>query len=492
MARHGSTHTIDFIPPRSRYFDSGKFGRMFGKLPPFASDNPSVREALLELGKPGGLMDAQDPRDATAAELITNPAFSANNANNPRMTAGMTFLGQFIDHDMTFDPTSSLERQSDPEQIENFRVPTLALDNLYGAGPDANPHLYSRAHPAKFLIESSGRKDDLPRNGEGTALIGDPRNDENMIVSQLHLGFLKFHNAIVDTLAGRLHGAELFCEAQRLTRWHYQWILLHEFLPLTCGEEVVREVLDKGRRYYQWKNAPYIPVEFSVSAYRFGHSQVRPSYRANFTGNNGQPFFAFIFGNPGNNPADPDDLRGGARAPRRYVGWPTFFNFGDASSRPNKKIDTRLSSALFALPPTVVSNPSLPYNPNSLAQRNLLRHLTFALPSGQRVAQAMKLPVTEMPELAPLNLQHATPLWYYILKEAEVVQNGERLGPVGARIVAEVFIGLMQGDRTSYLSQEPDWTPTLPTVDAADRGKRFGMVDLLTLADPDAADVTKN
>ncbi len=496
MASHGSTSSHDFIPPRSRYYDSGKFGRLFGSLPPFASDNPSVRAALLELGKAGGVMDAKDKLDATPQALITDSSLNLGNVNNPRMTAGMTFLGQFIDHDMTLDVTSSLERQADPEQIDNFRTPTLALDNVYGSGPDASPHLYQRANPSKFLIESGGVKDDLPRNSEGVAIIGDPRNDENLIVSQLQLAFLKFHNAVVDRIASpSLRGAELFCEAQRLVRWHYQWIVLHEFLPLTCGEAMVADVLQHGRKFYKWKNEPYIPVEFSVAAYRFGHSQVRPSYRVNFTSNGGGAMFAMVFGNPGANPADPDDLRGRCRAPRRFIGWPTFFNFGDGNARPNKKIDTLLSSALFSLPPTVVASPSLPNNPGSLAQRNLLRHLTFALPSGQRVAKAMHIDVIDaaaMPELKALKLDTATPLWYYILKESELKAAGEHLGPVGGRIVAEVLIGLLQGDKQSYLSQDPDWTPSLPTVDASHQGSRFSMIDLLTIADPNAGKASMN
>ncbi len=494
MARHGHTNTSDYVPPRSRYSDKGKFGRMFGALPPFASDNPSVRKALLALGQPGGLMDAGDDLTASAKDLITNPAFNLSNLNNPRLSAGMTFFGQFIDHDMTFDPTSSLERQADPEQVTNFRTPTLSLDNLYGSGPDASPHLYSKKQPGKFLIESGGLKDDLPRNSERVALIGDPRNDENLIVSQLHLAFLKFHNAVMDQLSViGLTGAEQFCEAQRLVRWHYQWIILHEFLPLTCGEKTVNDILKNKRQFYEWNNEPFIPVEFSVAAYRFGHSQVRPSYRANFTGGTPDPeHFAMIFGPTGPDPLDPDDLRGGCRARRRFIGWPTFFDFGDGSVKPNKKIDAKLSSALFALPSSVVSNPSLPNNPNSLAQRNLLRHLTFALPSGQRVAKAMKIKVIKLPELKPFNLDQATPLWYYILKEAETLAKGEHLGPVGGRIVAEVIIGLLEGDNQSYLCQDPDWKPTLDTFDKSKKGESFRIIDLLAMADPTAGDKTVN
>lgn len=493
MGRHG-VYPHDIVPPQSKYFDSGRFGRLFGKLPAFASDTPEVRAALLDIGKPGGIMDAQDSTSASPADLITNPALSVNNPDNPKMTAGFTFLGQFLDHDMTLDTTSSLERQADPEYISNFRTPGLGLDNVYGSGPDGSPHLYDRVSTdpgIRFLIEDTGTpgKHDVPRNSQGAALIGDPRNDENLIISQLQLAFLKFHNAACDYVhseIGLTAPGAIFAEAQRLVRWHYQWIVLHEFLPATCGAAVVDDVLHNGRKFYKWHNEPYIPVEFSVAAYRFGHSQVRPSYRANFTGNpGGAPFFARIFAATPSDPTDPENLSGGCRAPRRFIDWPTFFDFDDGKSRHNKKIDTKLSSVLFELPGSVVANPDPKTNPRSLAQRNLLRHLTFSLPSGQRVARAMSLPELSKGDLSDLKkygLDDRTPLWFYILKEAEVVENGERLGPVGARIVAEVFIGLLQGDRGSYLNQDPEWEPSLPTIDTSRRGEDFKIVDLLRFA----------
>ena len=140
---------------------------------------------------------------------------------------------------------------------------------------------------------------------------------------------------------------------------------------------------------------------------------------------------------------------------------------------------------LFALPDTVVALPDPRTNPASLAQRNLLRHLTFALPSGQRVARAMRLPALapgDLADLEPFGLAHSTPLWFYVLREASVVERGLRLGPVGARIVAEVLVGLVEGDRQSYLSQDPDWTPTFPTFEPSDQGRGFTMVDLLAFA----------
>jgi hypothetical protein len=490
MAHHG-VYPHDIVPPRSKYADSGRFGRLFGKLPPFAADTPDIRAALLDIGKPGGIMDARDDLNQTPKDLIVNPALSKKNSDNPNQTAGFTFLGQFLDHDMTFDPTSSLERQADPEHVSNFRTPSFGLDNVYGAGPGVHPHLYDTATGHTFLVEPIGTpgKFDVPRNSQGVALIADPRDDENMIISQLQLAFLQFHNRVADHVKTKIklkQSGEIFNEAQRIVRWHYQWIIVHEFLKRTCGEKVVNDVLQNGRSFYKWHNEPFIPVEFSVAAYRFGHSQIRPSYRANFTGGpGGTPHFAMIFTPVPSNATDPDDLSGGCRAPRRFIDWPTFFDFGDGNVRPNKKIDTTLSTALFRLPSSVVSHPDAKTNPASLASRNLLRHLTFSLPSGQRVARAMQMDILskgDLSDLKPHGLDDRTPLWFYILREAALMEKGERLGLVGARIVAEVFIGLIEGDRSSYLSQDPDWEPFLPTIDPATTGEDFTMIDMLRFA----------
>lgn len=475
MTHHGQLYLRDHVPPQSTYYDRGRFGRLFPSLPAFSSDNLSIRANLMELGKPGGIMDADDVLPPTDP-LTPNP----RNKDNPTQTAGFTFLGQFLDHDLTFDPTSSIERQVDPESIENFRTPAFELDSVYGAGRAASPHLYDQKSPgaAKMLLDDSAPKD-LPRNSQNTAITGDPRNDENLIVSQLHLAFLKFHNAVVDHVMaqGITNPNEAFDEAQRLVRWHYQWMIVHQFLPATVGKKLVSDILKNGRKFYNWRHEPFIPVEFSVAAYRFGHSQVRPGYIANFVGDNGGPFTRHVF-DPDLDPADPDpdDLRGGCRAPRRFVDWPTFFDFDDGLSKPNKRIDTTLSSTLFRLP---FIPPNMAGNPASLAQRNLLRHLTFKLPSGQRVAQAMglaPLKPSALADLEPFGLDTRTPLWFYILREAEKKKAGKTLGPVGGRIVAEVFIGVLEGDRMSYLRQDPDWTPTFGTDDD------FTVADLLRFA----------
>ncbi|MDP3522148.1 MAG: heme peroxidase family protein [Hydrogenophaga sp.] len=486
MASHGNVYRSGDAPPSSKFYEQGKFGRMFPALPAFSMDSPSLRAALLKIGERNGIMDAKDDLTQHPKDLIVSPPLSVNNTDNPDMTAGMTFLGQFLDHDMTLDITSTLEQQVDPEMIENFRVPTFGLDSVYGSGPNGSPHLFDQTvdhglttfltepNPGSDTISRDGSlKHDLPRNSQGTPLMGDPRNDENLVLSQLQLAFLKFHNAMVAKVKadfGLTHPVEVFLEAQRLVRWHYQWIILHEFLPATIGQPLVDNILSKGRKFYKWRNAPYIPVEFSVAAYRFGHSQVRPSYRVNFGPNDASQVFALFFND--NLAVSPVamDMRGGSRAPNRFIDWQTFFDFGDGRARNNKRIDTRVSSVMFDLPGLP------PGGPQALCQLNLLRHLTFKIPSGQRVAAAMGLPAlpeSDLADLKPFNLHKRTPLWFYVLREADVTADAKRLGPVGGRIVGEVMIGLLQGDKTSYLAQDPDWTPSLGT------NGQFRMVDLL-------------
>ena len=488
---HGTADNGALTPP-STFYERGRFGRMFPTLPPFSADTPTIRQALVDIGRPGGLMDAGDDL-SDPVTLITSPAKSAHNPDNPSMTAGFTFLGQFLDHDMTFDPTSSLARRQDPESIRNFRIPALDLDSVYGGGPGVSPHLYDqrvdRGRTTMLVEEIPGSaahtvdgqaRFDLPRNSQNVALIGDPRNDENLMVSQLQLAFLRFHNAVVADVKAGLGTAytleEIFAEAQRIVRWHYQWLVIHEFLPATIGTALARKIVTDGPQLYGWRNDPYIPVEFSVAAYRFGHSQVRPSYRGNFGTSSTDPtkqFFALVFDPSSTTPGDPDDLRGGCRAGRRFIDWQTFFDFGDGRARHNKLIDTTLSTILFQLMGVDSGTP------DSLAVRNLLRNLTMKLPSGQSVARAMNVPVLSpghLADLAPHHLQDRTPLWFYVLREAQVRAGGKHLGPVGGRIVGEVIYGLILGDSQSYLTQDPTWTPTYG------RGDVFEMTDLLTTA----------
>ena len=509
-------NNLSVTRPSHPRFPDDVFSRMFPGLFPFAPQTDEVREHAKKLGAKGGILDAGD--DLTSASgSIANPG--PNNPDNPNMTAGVTFFGQFLDHDLTLALKAPLLENTEPRKTTNFRTAAFDLDSLYGDGPDGSPELYDTSSgDIKFRVEaipgsadmSRDKKErfDLPRlppdpnqNNTSTAIIGDSRNDENVVISQFHLAMLRFHNAVVDELrkdktkANRA-AKEIFKEAQQQVRWHYQWIILNEFLPLTIGQDRVDDILRHGPHFYKVtdrtqdsffrspRREPLIPVEFAVAAYRFGHSQVRPSYRLNFGPAPGSEFFAFIFddNSVGSNDPDPNDLRGGRRASRRFVDWQTFFNFHDGNSRPNKKIDGKLSSPLMLLPGSKGPAPGLPNDEiQSLASRNLMRHVNFGVPSGQAIARVMNVRVltpAQFAELAPFNMDKSTPLWYYILKEAEILENGLRMGPVGSRIVGEVFIGILKADKDSYLSVNRNWKPTLPSSTSGD----FEITDLLKFA----------
>ncbi len=443
MNQHGTLNFPGSPLPQALYQEGGKFGRLFPNLPPH---EPST-EALIELGRKGGIMD----------EIAGDSPPSSKS-----ISAGFTFLGQFIDHDITFDPTSSLERQNDPAATRNFRTPMLELDSVYGAGPDATPYLYDREDPAKLLVGTAENPNDLPRNSQGRALIGDPRNDENLFVSQLQLAFLKFHNAVVDYVRQQgIAEPKVFKEAQRLVRWHYQWIVVHEFLPLTIGHGLVDAIMREGLTFYCPQGKPFIPVEFAVAAYRFGHSQVQAVYRVN------EQLIDDLFDLPFFGPISPEQI----------IDWSNFFRISSANPPQfSRKIDSKLAGALLDLPFFPEAQPEH----RSLAVRNLLRGKAFGLPSGQAVAKAMCVePLSqEALGLPALDLAGEAPLWFYILKEAEIQTDGERLGEVGGRIVGEVLLGLLKADPMSYLRVEPCWNPTPPFAS----NDEFTMVDLLQFA----------
>jgi hypothetical protein len=431
--------------------------------------------------------------------------------DNPDIPSGYTYLGQFIDHDVTFDTVSSLQRQNDPDALENFRTPRFDLDCVYGRGPADQPYLY-QADGVKLLlgegVQQGGPPEvngpDLPRNQpreviRGRALIGDPRNDENLIISQLQVTFLRFHNAVVDHVAATtpFKGDNLFKEAQRLTRWHYQWVVVHDFLRRIVGQEVIADILrpepyvtaggeveiPKWRPvFYKPRERAYMPVEFSVAAYRFGHSMIRGRYHINefLKGIGAGPFPIF------NRDVDPEDneldnLEGFRRLPPDWgFEWHLFFDMpgAEGQAQPSLAIDANLAGPLAELPESVVGD-----DPISLAERNLQRGARLGLPSGTSVARRMGIePLTDDElDLAYLarELQAHPPLWYYILREAGVREGGRRLGAVGGRIVAEVLLGLLALDPLSYLRVQPAWRPEAPF--ARDDGT-FDMAQLIRFA----------
>jgi Animal haem peroxidase len=486
------------------------FGRMFPDLPPFAEATDTVRAALLEVGMQGGIMDAGDHLAAGPKALIVDPAVNGNptasdpygtNPDNPTMTAGSTFVGQFTDHDITFDQTSQLGVPQNPLLSPNTRTPALDLDSVFGGGPGLRPDLYvtnpDGSVGPKLRIGTGGVHEDVPRvaNPDGTysALLGDPRNDENLVIAGLHCAHILFYNRVLDELdqhdLARIPAARAaergnryvqFLIARQVTLWHYQWLLVNEHLPQIAGQAVVNDVLQRGNRFYRPPlGDAFMPIEFGAAAYRFGHSMVRPSYRANFTSGTGDsgsptadPFFALVFDRNAPSFSDPvgydrPDLLGGFPAARRYIGWQTFFDLGDGQVKNNKKIDTTISSVLFTIPLPAIA-PHTQTSPTVLPQRNLLRQLTWGLPSGQAVARAMRVPALDPADLADIGAIYApfatsTPLWYYVLAEAKLAAGGLNLGPVGGRIVAETLIGLLRADPTSYLSLDPRFRPFLGT-----------------------------
>ncbi|MEV6305693.1 heme peroxidase family protein [Actinoplanes sp. NPDC051861] len=434
----------------------GRFGVMFKNAEAYSPPDELIKSLARQMGEP------------------TGPAGS--DLDNPRIPAGFTFLGQFIDHDMTLDRTPLPEQEADPHALTNFDTPLFDLGSLYGRGPDTDPDLYEADKTRMKVVRNVNGVDDLPRRADGSAIIGDARNDENLIVAQLHLAFAKFHNRCLDTGQARN-----LAEAQRLTRWHFQWIIIHDFLDKVAGPEVVGRFLDgKGRvnrEYYKPKNPhrPMMPIEYSVAAYRFGHSMVRAAYLMN--ARTTPPAVGPIFG------AEGSDLRGNRPLPARLeIDWWHFFDVPGKPATPRnaaRRIDGKLSLPLFNLPVTVVTEGT-----SSLAERNLIRGKRLGLPAGQDVARRMGItPLTNtqlgLPDPDNADWQGKAPLWFYILKEAELTHAGERLGPLGARIVCEVILSILDADKNSYLRVNPSFRPAAPIAPSTGQ---FRMGDFLKFA----------
>ena len=420
----------------------GRYRSMFEDLPALQVDEASLHG----LGQPGGPCDVgvefADDEDGAVAAV-------------------WPFFGQFIAHDITAD-RSPLGHRADPEQIRNFRTPRANLEGLYGAGPGGSPYLYAKLDPAMLLLGASGI--DVPRNQEGIALVGDPRNDVHLFVNQIQVAFIRLHNRLVTRLrADGVAEAEVFEEARRATTWHYQHVILREFLPGLIGSELTAELLDRGPSVYRPEGDPYIPFEFADAAYRYGHSQIRQRYQIN-SGFGPCPVF-------------PDLMGFEPPAPEHAVDWKLHVDVpGMPRAQRAKKIDGRLPASLIALP-MEISGEQQGSDYASLANRDLQRGQAVGLPSGEAVARALgSTPLSaEQVGLAGHDWTDETPLWFYILKEAEALHDGDRLGPVGGRIVGEVLVGIIDADPESFRAVEPDWQPTLPSHETG----AFGLADIL-------------
>jgi hypothetical protein len=507
FGKHGIVRGLDQVTSSPLF--EGRFGRMFRHLKPAVHSIDDLRKlAQVDTGNGGMTAKDDDPTPET-----DNPR---DDEENTGISAGYTYLGQFIDHDLTFDPSTMAQQKSDPEAIVDFRTPRFDLDNLYGRGPDDQPYLYDfqddgtiKMLLGKPLTGNPNDPDtrDLPRTAAETgrrfALIGDKRNDENVIVSQLQGMFLRFHNRMVNYhVANKLKTD--FDSIRQSVQFHYQWVVLHDFLKTIIGEKMLLDICPHlakktnvledapDLKFYNPRNEPFIPVEFSVAAYRFGHSMVRPIYRLN----------------PGTTPRPnifPDLLAFGEFKNNFAIDWRLFFDFGNKPNlfsperiQPAYKIDTSLVNPLGKLPPPITGEAR-----PSLAELNLIRGTKLRLPSGQAVAKAMghepipdsKLVVGKANEdgmgkkgtnksitdLSP-NFAGNAPLWFYILGEAQQQFKDNdtpiHLGPVGGRIVGEVFTGLLYGDNNSVLNH-PTWRPYADFLNAK---KEFGIVELIAQA----------
>ena len=473
-----SREKFEIIAPRSKFYQ-GPFGRIFSDLPAWSPPGKHSKEEIEQHFLDIARLEMIELPGKTPTEIANDPSTidALEDQFGSRIPAGYTYFGQFVDHDITFDPASSLMRQNDPAGLINHRTPRLDLDNIYGRGPHTNPYLYDRNDPAKFLIGQIEGHDlpDLPRNSQGRALIGDMRNDENSMVSQLQLAFLLAHNRLVDRARAIDPAGDAFETARTTLRWLYQHIVWHDYIERITINDVMnaalskettadgRTVWDRGLKdVYNWRNQPFMPVEFSVAVYRFGHSMVRNSYQTNHP-HRGFGNFAPIFDRTAG--SDPDDLRGfRPMQADNMLQWDWFLDM-DSSAGPfpqmARKIDTKLCNALSFLHESDDDS-----RLNILAWRNMLRGVHFGLPSGSDIAR--KFCMTPLSSIEDAS----DSLWFYILKEAESLpgsNGGNMLGRIGSIIVCATFAGLLAGDPNSYFNIEPCWTPDdSPLLEADD------------------------
>jgi hypothetical protein len=491
---HGAKIALSWFPfPWVISSCADRFGYMSSALTRAATRLPFNVATQGLLGQLGDLMG--DPgRDPNVGSH--NPA----DAGVSSLPAGFTYFGQFVDHDITFDVSSSIDVATDANTINNMRSPSLDLDSVYSRGPGLDPFLYvfPSSGPSSAIKFQTGTNTntgpggpsstgapggmvaqtnwDVPRiPGTLTAAIGDPRNDENLVVVQFHHAMLRFHNAVVDLLLAAAFPGDIFAEAKRIATHHYQWAVVHDFLERICGASAVSNAMTSvvapiGSSFR-------MPVEFAVAAYRFGHSMIRDTYWVNFnfpTASLGQ---VFEFN----------------RVPRLpvfsnwVVDFNAFFDTGVPVPVHNKarRIDSFIANGLETLP-------GFAGLMAILATRNLRRGLALGLPSGQGMAISFGIApmsaaqlTSGLPaaEVTVLNLNgglllNKTPLWYYVLREAAVLGGGNQLGPVGARIVAETFVRILKRDASSYLNVSGGFTPILPSAVPGD----FTVADLMVFA----------
>ncbi len=479
--------------------------------------------------------------------LSATPETQPDDEENYGIPAGYTYLGQFVDHDITFKADDAFADKG--QAGVNHRTSRFDLDSLYGAGPGLQPFLYAadgRSLARGRALTQGGRPSasfDHPRI-DGVAVIGDKRNDENVLVSQMHGVFAGFHNALAQD-----RPKASFEELRQRVTWHYQWMLLTDFLPRLCGDKVVHRLLPSladGRgphcaRSHRSLTADLrpgeMPLEFSDAAYRYGHSAIRSVYRLN----------AQMHGTPEErrrNPAaagrkfifaavDQAGLNGNRAFPEEWaIDWSLFFEtrramtpdqiaLGALKVQPSYKIDTSLVNPLAFLPDFSQTGSPAATNAEgfakpkpgaiaNLALRNLMRGQASGLASGQDVARAMGIdPLAD----EDLRVGKATvdglatnrsivdygdsfrgqaPLWFYVLAEAQYTWCRRARAHGGGDLAKNTMPGrlgpvggrLVAETFVALMELDPDSVLHAPRRWQPDygQGPRFGMVDLIRTA----------
>lgn len=535
--RHGGHAIVDMAPGAREAVDVGAVRLSEVTQDAEVAKAGDVAEALALAGvtdfdylfpalvaDPAKLLPADTPAvTANTVEALNDLGNAMIEQGAPQRNAPIppihTYWGQFVDHDLTaatdndrvigidVTPLAPMPPAGVVALLTNKRNPALNLDSVYGDGPFAQPEAGEIAVPyraddraklelGELTVAGGGgvvvppvddRERDLPRV-DRVAQIGDARNDENLVVAQLHVAFLRFHNSAVDWVRDnepeRTGVGDVFSRARDLTRWTYQWLSVHDYLATVLEDGAVDRVLasEDDLLGLSGRARPYMPLEFSVAAFRFGHSMIRGAYDWNRN-----------FGAPGNIFQERSTLdllfqftgTGGfiGDAPTLPDNWPAEWDrfvelddlFPIRSARP---IDTFLAAPLADMVNQVAGTNVAPGSDletllKHLARRNLLRGFRLSMPTGQAIAAALGIPPLTAQELTDgldQGVRDAldkggfvdrTPLWFYILRESEVRTGGDALGAVGSRIVAETIIGQLRRDPRSYLNQAAGWTPAV-------------------------------
>jgi hypothetical protein len=422
----------------------------------------------------------------------------------PVMKSGYVYFGQFVDHDLTCEKTLVADAQPDVAAMRNYRTPRFDLDSLYGKDPAAVPFLYNADGCFRLgtTIAADGAipgasESDLYRDAAGDPCIVDPRNDENLIVAQMHVLFAKLHNAVLRLLERRPelapddHERDLFSQAKRLVTWLYQWIIVEEFLPSFVRRSVLDEVWRGNLRLFERKFTPAdgpvaLPIEFTTAAYRFGHSMVQESYGLSDHASVDTGMLIFLTKKGGGIGAAPRAVPN--LAAKFVVDWDFYFSDTEPRMNRGQNIDTFITEALYELPPQTVAlfrgdadhmtgaatRPHL-----SLPELTLLRGSRVGLPSGEEFARHFGYPVINARDIPALEedrtlfsdpaFRGRTPLWYYLLREAALEPEYgaavndrtrvQKLGGIGSQIVAEVFYQTLASDADSILNAGKHWRP---------------------------------